>query len=898
MSFFRGIHEVWVRLGELFSRQQRDRELAAEIESHIQMQIDDHLRAGMALREARRQALIKFGGLEQTKENCRDRRGVPWLESLLQDVRFGLRMLRKNPGFTTVAVLTLALGIGANTAIFSVVDGVLLNPLPFPDPDRVVSVHTKFTRYPRAGVSYPNFLDWRRESKSFEELAAWREDEFALSGAGHPELLNGEMVSSNFFALLRVKPVLGRFFRPDEDQLGAPLVAIISEALWKRKFGSDPNICGKSLMLNGKVYAITGVIASRLPLIQYMPNPDRQFDDVFVPIGQFDAPIFRNRQVYYGTEAIGRLKNGVTREQAGAEMDGIARELEAAYPKDNSKVRVNIMPLAEDIAGDLHPALLILWGAVSLVLLIACANVANLLLARSVVRRQELGVRIALGAGRGRIARQLLAENILLSCAGGALGVVAAGYGVRAFLRLFPSVLPSIVSIELNLRVLIFALVASFLTSILCGLVPTLGLSKLNPQQELRESGRGVLVGRHAVQRIFAAAEVGLALALLIGAGLLIRSFARVWAVEPGFDPHNVLTFGVELSSEVVSNPARTRAELQRLAERFASIPGVQTVGLAMGVLPMAGDAVVAFWPHGKPQPEKPDDWYRAQFFTVGADYFQALRIPMIRGRLFTQEDTLSAPAVAIVDQDVADRIFPGQDPLGQRIDLGPSPVPIQIVGVVGHVKHWGLDGDAKTPNPCEIYLPYAQVPDAALPESAHFTFAAIRSNVAPRSLIAAMRHETDMVDHGAAVYDVQTMEATVAGSLAQRRFSMTLLSIFAATALLLATIGVYGVVSYLVGLRTHEIGIRMALGAQRSDVLRVILSQNGMMVLAGIVFGIVASLGLTRLLGPMLFGVGALDPLTFALVAVTLLCVSLLACWVPARRAMRIDPMVALRHE
>jgi predicted permease len=888
----------FARLGGLFGKERRDRELAAELESHLQMHSEDNLRAGMTPEEARRQAMLKLGGVEQTKESYRDYRGIPWLDTFMQDVRFGLRMLRKNPGFAAVAVLTLALGIGANTAIFSVIDGVLLNPVPFPQANRVFSVHSKLTVYPRAGVSYPNYLDWERENKSFEELAAWRSDDFTMGGAEGSELLSGEMVSSNFFTLLRVKPILGRFFRAEEDQTGAARVAIISEGLWKRKFSGDPNICGKTLALDGKAYTITGVIPSRFPLIRYTPNPDRQFDDVFVPIGQWDYAPFRNRQIYYGTEAIGRLKDGVTLEQARAEMDGIARGLEAAYPKDDDNVRVNIMPLSEDIAGDLHPALLILWGAVSLVLLIACANVANLLLARSVGRRREFGVRIALGASRGRIARQLLIENMLLAAAGGALGVVAAAYGVRGFLWLFPSVLPSFARVGINWRVLIFALAASFVTGILCGLVPALGLSREAPQEALRDAGRGVLAGRHALQRIFVGAEVGLALALLIGAALLIRSFAHVWAVDPGFDPHNVLTFGVELSPGVASNPAQIRSELQQLNERFAATPGVDTAGFAMGTLPMAGDAVVGFWPHGKPRPEKNDDLYRAQYYTVNGEYFQAMRIPLIHGRVFMRQDDLSAPSVAIVDEEIANRIFAGQDPVGQQIEFGPTSQPIQIVGVAGHVKHWGLDGEGKSPYPYEIYLPYAQIPGAFLPQSAHFTWAVVRTKVPPLSLAASLRHELAAADPGAALYGLQTMDGAISRSLGQRRFSMALLSIFATVALILAMIGVYGVVSYLVGLRTREIGIRMALGAQQRDVLRLVLSQNGITVLAGIGMGLVASLGLMRLMASMLFGISATDPLTFAVVAAILLCVALVACWIPARRAMRVDPMVALRYE
>jgi predicted permease len=887
---------AWLfRIGGLFARKRRDLDFNAELESHLQMHIDDNLRSGMTPDEARRNAVLMLGGIEQTKENHRDRRGLPWLEFLLQDLRFGIRVLCKSSGFTILAVITLALGIGANTAIYSVIDGVLLNPLPFSQPGRIVSVHTRMTHFPRAGVSYPNFLDWQRQSKSFEELAAWRSDGFTLGGVDRPELLSGEMVSSKFFALLRMEPVLGRFFRQEEDGPGAPPVAIISEGLWKRRFASDPAVCGKTLTLNGKAYTVLGVVRSRFPLIRYTPNPDRQFDDVFVPIGQWDYAPFRNRQVYFGTEAVGRLKDGISISAAQAEMDGIARELEIAYPNDNSRVGVNVMPLSEDIAGDLRPALLVLCGAVGLVLMIACANVANLLLARSIGRRTEFGVRLALGAGRGRIMRQVLAENMLLASLGGVLGVVAAYCGVPMFLRLYPSALPSFVTLGVSLRVLVFALAASFVTGILCGLVPAFLLSRQAPQEALREGGRGVAAGRHGIQRAFVAAEVALALALLIGAGLLIRSFLYVWAVDPGFDPDHVLTFGIELSPEVASSPAKIRSEIQLLEEKLAANAGVENIGFAMGALPLGGDAIVGFWPHGKPRPEKPDDVYRAQFYVVDAEYFQSLRIQLIRGRMFERRDDLSAPPVAIIDEEVANRIFPGQDPVGDHIDFGPNTQPLEIIGVVRHVKHWGLDGESKAPYPYEIYLPYVQVPDAFLPQTAHFTWAVVRSKIAPLSLPGAMRSEVAEVDRGAAVYAIRTMGEAVSESLVQRRFSMTLLSIFAGVALLLAMTGIYGVVSYLVSLRAREIGIRMALGAGRKDVLRLVLSQNGTMVLTGIAVGMLASLGLMRLLSSMLFGVSASDPFTFALVAGILFGVALLASWIPARRAMRADPVRAL---
>ncbi|MBZ5501892.1 MAG: ABC transporter permease [Acidobacteriia bacterium] len=884
----------FVRLGGLFGKEQQDRKLAEELESHVQMHIDDNLRAGMGPEEARRDALIKLGGIEQTKETYRDRRGLPWLESLLQDVRFGLRMLRKNPGFTAVAILTLALGIGANAAIYSVIDGALLNPIPFPHPDRIVDIHARWPQFQKAMLSYPNFLDIQRENATFESIAVWRTESFTRTGLGDPERLQGKMVSANFFSLLGIRPLLGRTFRAEEDQLGAAPVVLIGEGLWKRRFGADPEISGKSITLDGKDYTVIGVVPSDVHLLRFRGS---FFDDVFLPVGQWDNGLLRDRRNSLGLRTVGRIKNGVTFLQAQAEMDRFGKSLAAAYPGVNDGLSVWIEPLKDDLVGNIRPSLLMLWGAVGFVLLIACANVANLLLARSSGRTQEFAIRAALGAGRARIVRQLLVESILLVLAGGAVGVGLASWGTRGLLSILPSALPAVARVGINWRVLLFALGVSAVAGILFGMVPALRFSKTNLQEALRESGRGNTGAHHRIQGALVAAEFGLALVLLIAAGLLIRSLEKVWAVNPGFDPENLLTFSVSFSPGIMSSPERTHAALHGVVDSVAAIPGVQAASVDLGVLPFEGDSETVFWPDEKPKPARTNELPLTLTYFVGADYFQTMRIPLLRGRAFTPADDLTASPVLVVDEDLANSIFPGEDPIGKRLHFGTGPSQ-EIVGVVGHVRQWGLGTDPKGAVHYQTYWSFKQLAGPLLPILASTTYVVVRSARSPASLVDPIRRGIHAIDGNAPLYDVRTMREIMAASLAERRFSMVLLGVFAAIALLLAAIGIYGVVSYLAAQRTHEIGIRMALGARPGDVLRMVLSQGGRMALVGIAVGLAASLALTRLMVTMLFGVSATDPVTFAGVVVFLLGVVLLACWIPARRATRVDPMVALRYE
>jgi predicted permease len=890
----RALRGFSMRLGELFGKERRDREFAEELESHLQMHIEDNLRAGMTPREARRQALVKLGGIEQTKESYRERRGVLWLESLLQDVRFGLRMLRKNPGFTSIAMLTLALGIGANTAIFSIVDAVLLDPIPFPQPDRLVNLHERTSLLPDSTISYPNYLDWQRESNSFEGIGVWRVDDFTFTGSGEPERLRGKMISSNLFSVLGVQPILGRTFRPEEDQLGAAPVALISEGLWKRHFGSDPSIIGKSIALNGKSYSVVGVIPSNFHLVRF---DNSFFDDVFLPVGQWDSTLLRNRSFRLGLEGIARLKPSATLVQARNDMNQVAANLRKAYPNDEAGITMIVAPIKDEVAGDLRPALLVLLGAVGFVLLIACANVANLQLARSMGRAREFAIRAALGASRRRIIRQLLIEGLLLAFAGGMLGIVLATSGMRSILNIFPSALPAIVHVEMNRKVLFAAIAISFVTGILFGLAPALRTSDVNLYGPLREGPRGSTTRQHRTQNVLVAIEIGLALMLLIAAGLLIRSFERVWAVNPGFDPHGILTFGTGLSSANNSNPEKTRAVLHELGDKAAAIPGVQAASVDLGALPFSGNSGFPFWPDDQPKPSAIVQWHFAVFFPVGPDYLRVMQIPLILGRNFTEHDAHSAPTVVLVDQDLADSTFPGQDPIGKRLAIGPQ-WSAEIVGVVGHVTQTGLDTEAKAPMRAQMYLPYVQLPDFYLQAAAKSPSLVVRSSVRPLSILGSLQREIGDLDPNDVVYDARTMDDLISGSLAERRFSMVLLSTFAAIALSLAMIGIYGVVAYVVSQRTLEIGIRVALGAQRRDILRIVLSHAVGMALVGIASGLAASFGLTRLLTKLLFNVSPTDPLTFAAVVVILLCVVLLACWIPAWRAMRVDPMVALRYE
>jgi predicted permease len=817
------------------------------------------------------------------------------MRTLLQDLKFGLRMLAKNPVFTAVAVLTLALGIGANTALFSVVNGVLLDPLPYPQPERLVALYSHTAASAWWSISYPNFLDWVRDNRSFSALAGYREDDFSLTGTGEPERVTAEMVSASFFPLLGVQPCVGRGFLPEEDQAGAAPVVMISSGLWKRKFGSEPSAVGKSLTLDGKAYTIVGVVPEDF---RYSGNNFGTNSDVYVPIGQWDNPVFRDRKIGMGMDAVGRLKPGVTFEQARADMDALGRHLAEAYPDANKGTGITMVPLMQNMVGEIKPFLMVLLAAVGFVLLISCVNVANLLLARSTARLHEFAIRAALGANRGRVIRQLLTECILLGLGGGGLGVLLAAFGMRIALSLLPQALPRVEQVRLDGRVLLFTLATSILSGLLFGLAPGLKTSRTNLQMTLKEGGRGLSGARHGVQRVLVAGEVALALVLLAGAGLMIRSLVKLWNVDPGFDRHNVLTFRLALPRASTSTPEGALAAWRRLEEQLNAVPGVQSASLTVGAMPLAGDEEFPFWVEGQPKPATEAEMKQAIIYNVQPGYLKVMRTPLQRGRFLSPADDEHSPLVAVIDERFQQIYFGHQDPIGQRIHFPIIGGTAEIVGVLGHVKQWGLDADTNSSMQAQCYLAMAQIPSKFVPLLAGYTGIALRTAGSPLAQIASLRHALHQVNSEQVMYNTRTMDEIVSDSLAARRFSMVLLGVFAGLALVMACVGVYGVVSYINSQRTHEIGIRMALGADRMAVLRMVLGEGVKMSLVGVAIGLVAAFGLTRLMANMLFGVSTHDPLSFAAVAGLLVLVALAACSIPARRATKTDPLVALRYE
>lgn len=811
------------------------------------------------------------------------------MNSFWQDVRYGLRVFWKNPGFSAVAVLTLALGIGANSALFSVVNGVLLNPLPFRSPNELVAVYSRTGTFQESSISYPNFLDWQKDNHSFAYLGAVRGDDFNMTGVGEPERLHAHMVSADFLPALGLKPLLGRNFRPEEDVAGAGPVAILADGIWKRKFGSSPEVLGRSITLNGKVYTVVGVAAGRIT--GFSPT------DVFVPVGQWNDPTFRDRRIGMGMSAIGRLKPGVSIEQARADMDRVAENLAAAYPEADKGSGVALVPLKKDVVGDVRGILLVLLGAVSFVLLIACANVANLLLARSTGRAREFAIRSALGAGPFRVVRQLLTESVLLGIAGGCIGLGLARLGTKVILAALPGTLPRVEEISLDSHVLLYTFGISLLTGMAFGLVPAIKAMRPDMHETLKEGGRGSSGSRHRTQSVFVAFEMAMAVVLLIGAGLMIRTLTALWNVNPGFEARNALAFEVSSTAAPTVTADQLRAKYRATLAQLGSIPGVDGVSLVGGSLPMSGDSELPFWREGQPKPQHENEMTFALFYLVNADYHRAMRIPVLRGRSFTDQDNEHGPAVALIDANLARKFFPNEDPIGKRINLGLLELQPEIVGVVGHVQHWGLGAREHEGLEAQLYLPVWQVPDRFWPLLASGGQYLARTNGSP-GLATSIRQAAEKVDPSAVVYDVRPMEEVVARSISTQRLTMLLLSVFSALALVLSAIGIYGVISYLTGQRTHEIGVRVALGASSEDVLRMVLGQGLKMTLIGVAVGIAAAFGLTRLITKMIYGVGASDPLTFVGVAVLLSAVALCACYVPARRATRVDPIVALRYE
>jgi putative ABC transport system permease protein len=877
------------RLHSLLHRSHADAELQREVEVHIQQRAKEGIAAGLTEAEARAVALREFGPLEQTKEECRETRRVSWIQDLAQDLRYGVRTLRESPGFTAVAVLTLALGIGANTAIFSIVDAVLLRSLPYADADQLVLMFDVPVKRPDAlsSISYRDFRECREQNRVFSEMAGNAFHDLTLTGAGEPFIVNAAAVTPELFRLLNAEPLAGRTLLPDDGKEGAAPVAVVSENLWRTRFGSDPRLVGRSIDLDMRSFTVVGILPASF---RYPDGAPRQ--DVWISVLQdpLFGPLTRQPRVRL-LGVLGRLKPGISVAKAQAEMDTMGARLAKEFPAQDSEEAIRVQPYRQAVTGDVRSPLLILLGAVALVLLMACANLANLLLSRATSREREIAVRSALGASRTRLVRQLLAESALLGLLGGAAGVLLAALAVRGFQPLLPADLVQISSIHIEAPVLGFALLLSLASALAFGLAPALLATSTDLQANIKEGSQrsGQRRGQHA-RSFLAIVETSLAMVLLVGGGLLIRSFALVMSVNPGFDPKNVTEAEVSLPQFQYSRPQQWTAFADALLAHLHAQPGLQDSALA-APLPMdrQGQANFEFSIVGNP-PLPPGKSITANYETVSPDYFHVMRIPLMRGRLFSERDAPSNPKVAIISETLARRHFPNQNPLGRQMRFGFPPnsdVAREIVGVVGDVRDEAL---SQKPGPI-MYVPFAQAP-------LYGGEVVVRSAMSVSSVATGIREAVHAIDKDLPVTGVESFPDTLGQSVSRERFRTLLLGSFSAMALLLAAVGIFGVISYSASQRRHEIGIRMAIGAQRGDILRLILGQGAKLALFGLCIGAVFALLLTRLMKSLLYDVSTTDPLTFCGVAIILLGVAVIACYIPARRAMRVDPMIALRYD
>ncbi|MGB7925761.1 MAG: ABC transporter permease [Pyrinomonadaceae bacterium] len=892
--------EIRRRLSGLRLAPTREAEIVEELAQHLDDRYEQALQGGAAEDEAYQAVLLELTGsdllaheLRRVERPVQQEPVVPGAQrrmnmfgDLWLDLRYGLRMLVKNPGFTVIAVIALALGIGANSAIFSVVNTVLLRPLPYKEPDRLVMVWEDATKqgFPRDTPAAANYIDWLNQNQVFEGMAAIADLSFNMTGVGEPERIDGRRVSANLFSLLGVEPQLGRAFLPEEDQPGASRVVIMSHGLWQRRFGSDMNITGKPLTLNGESYTVVGVMP---PTFQF---PSRE-DELWVPIA-FDSEEAANRRRHY-LQVIARTKPGVTLEQAQAEMNTIAVRLQQQYPEQNAEMGVAVTSLHEHVAGDIKPALLVLLGAVGFVLLVACANVANLLLARAAGRQKEIAVRIALGASRLRLIRQFLTESILLAALGGIFGLLLSVWGVNLLKAFIPENISQAKAIAIDAKVLLFTLLVSLLTGVIFGLAPATQASNFNINETLKEGGRDTSAGSRGnhIRGLLVITEVALALILLIGAGLLINSFLRLRSVDPGFSPDKVLTMRIVLPELKYPDQTRRSAFYTDMIHRIEALPGVKSAAVTNWIpLVRQGDSI-GISVEGRPDPP-PSQRNIVVTRVISPHYFGTMGIQLSQGRTFDeQQDREDSAGVVVVSETMARRYWPGEDPVGKRIKAGSAGSPNPwwtIVGVAKDVRQFELNADPKP----QMYLPYSQA-DFFAPR--HLV---VSTDVEPLSMAATVRSTVWAIDKDQPVSNITTMEDILSESVARQRFSMLLLGIFAAVALVLAAVGIYGVMSYSVAQRTHEFGIRMALGAQGRDVLKLAVGEGLKLVMIGVVIGLVAAFILTRVMSSLLFGVSATDPTTFIIISLALVSVALLASYIPARRATKVDPMVALRYE
>jgi putative ABC transport system permease protein len=816
------------------------------------------------------------------------------MSTLWQDLFYAVRSLRKSPLITAIVVTTLALGIGANAAIFTVADAVMLRPFPYPDMQRLVVLNERHRSGQDMSVAWPTFNDWLEQNQVFEHLGIYRSVAVNFTGGDQAERLTGAMVSSGVFGAMGIAPLTGRAFGPGEDEPGAAHVVVISERLWRTRFNADPAIVGRTLVLNNEPYAVIGIMPGG------MRFPAR-LTDVWLPLGPAIRTFPMSRGAHPGLFAIGKLKPDQTFDRAVGDMDTIARRLEAQYPDTNKDVAVAMSPYYEQIVRNIRPTLLVLLGAVGCVLLIACANLANLMLARSEQRQRDLAVRRALGAERWRIVQQLLTESLLMAFLGGALGVLLAYWLLQAFVATRPTSIPRIDLVSVDVRVLGFVAILATATGIIFGLVPALRASTPDVASALKQSARGsILAPSSRLRSLLVVAQVAMALVLLVGAGLMMRSFTRLMAIEPGFDPENVLTMRVTLPAAKYADRDRWIAFHEDLIQRVSSIPGVTAAGLNSALPLEGGAAESAIGVEGRPLPGPGTLPTMCVFQTITPDYHRAMGIRLLKGRFFTPSDQTRSAPVAIVDETLVSRLFPNEEPLGRRVGFEfsgsrdkPEIVWREIVGVVSNVKHYGLTSTAPF---VQVYAPVTQLPTYFSPRRPSMAIVA-RTALASEAVTSAIRREVAAIDRDIPVYGMQTMQGYLSQNTEQPRMSMVLLSGLAALALALAVVGIYGVVSYSVAQRTQEIGVRMALGATRSHILRLVVGQASMLVVAGVIVGIIGALGMASIVRTMLYQVSARDPITFAAIALILTVVGVLASVIPARRAVRVDPIVALRE-
>jgi putative ABC transport system permease protein len=889
------LSDLLFRLRALFRRGAMEAEMDEELRSHFENQVEKLVASGMPRDEAVRRARLEFGGYEQLKEECRDARGVSLVETVVQDMKYAVRMLRSSPSFTAVAILTLALGIGANTAIFSVIDSVLLRPLPYQDPTGLVMVWENNSQHPdpHNTVSPPDFLDWQRRNSVFAEMAALFDQRANLTGNGVPQEVVLQDVSANFFSVLGVSPILGPGFTAENGQKGHDDVVILSYGFWRERFAGDPAIVGKTVVLNGHPQTIVGVVPQNFSWFIKDGSFTGAKPQMWSPF-VFPASFSDRKDVGRFLTVVARLKPGATVPQAQSQMSSIAARIAEEYPDFNGYWGANVVSVRDQISGDLRPALLILFGAVAFVLLIACANVSSLLLARAAAREREIAVRTAIGASPWRIARQLLTESVLLALIGGGIGVALAVWGTNFLLAASPENLLDLRSIPIDWRVLAFAAGATLLAGLLFGFLPSYISAHSGISETLKEGGRGSSAGRRRrfARSAFVVAQMCLALVLLAGSGLLIRSFVRLVGVDPGFDASHLLTFKVSLPSSKYGKDAACLAFFRQLLTRISALPGVLSV--SMNTFPPFSGLGSATGVHVLSQPERSlMDLPVAAVRVIGKDYFPTMQIPLHSGRTFNEQELTEERHVVIINQAFADQYLKGVNPLGQKAVIYMKSLeeskntPSEIIGVVGDVRQMSLD----TPAEPTVYWPH---PELVISEMT----IVVRTTNDPLALVSAVRSELQQMDPEQPMAAIATMDQLLAGSLSRSRFTMLVLGVFAALALLLACVGIYGVIAYSVTQRTQEFGIRMALGANRRDVLRLVLAQGTRLTLLGIGLGIVAAIIVTRLMATLLYGVSATDPLTFTAVALLLALVALAACYIPARRATRVDPIVALRYE